>query len=112
MKRPRLRFTMRRLMVAVAIIAVLIGAGRWVVEMRTRSIAHSRRAREFASMIAGAISETQTTEGRWIDRYDNENGRIIEAWAGTLARKYWRLSDYPWLPVEPDPPFPKLLDHP
>jgi hypothetical protein len=112
MKRPRLRFTMRRLMIAVAIIALSMGAARWVVVMRARSIAHYQRANDFARMMARAGSSTHTADGRVIDLYDNENYRIIDAWACPLARKYWRLSDYPWLPVEPDPPYPMLLDYP
>ena len=51
-------------------------------------------------------------DGRVIDQYEDENDRIFYAWAMPLARKYRRLSYYPWLPVEPDPPLPKLLDHP
>ena len=50
MKRPRLRFTVRRLMIAVAILALSISAVRWVVEMRARSIAHYLRAEDFAVM--------------------------------------------------------------
>jgi hypothetical protein len=112
MRRPRLRFTVRWLMIAVAIIALSISSVRWVVEMRARSIAHYQRAEDFVVMTMRSGSLVTMPDGRVIDRYEDENDRIIDAWALPLARKYRRLSHYPWLPVEPDPPLPKLLDHP
>ena len=112
MKRPRLRFTVRRLMIAVAILAVSIRAISWVVEMRTRSASYDRRAFEFAWRTGHSGSGIITKDGRLVGLGENENTRLEDAWACKMARKYWRLSDYPWLPVEPDPPPPERLAHP
>jgi hypothetical protein len=112
MKRPRLRFTVRRLMIAVAILALSLRAILWVAEMRTRSAAHHRRAIEFVLITARSGSVVHTKDGRRVDRYENENRRREDAWARQLAEKYWHLSNYPWLAVEPDPPRPEPLAHP
>ena len=48
--RFRPRFTVRRLLIAVAIVGLLMGAGRWVVEMRTRSAAYRKRAYVLAAL--------------------------------------------------------------
>jgi hypothetical protein len=51
-------------------------------------------------------------DGVWVNAYENENNWRGRAWADKLARKYFQLSTYPWLPVEPDPPRPELLERP
>jgi type II secretory pathway pseudopilin PulG len=109
---PRVRITIRRMMVAVAIVGLLMGTGRWVVVMRTRSAAYDRRAQEFGMMTARGGSAVLTADGRLISINDDENDWLRDAWACKLAEKYWRLSDYPWLPVEPDSPRPERLAHP
>jgi hypothetical protein len=112
MRLPRLRFTVRRLMIAVAIVALLMGGSLWIVQMRTRSASYRQRAFEFAVMTARSGSGILTKDGRWVSRYDNENDWLRDAWACKLAEKYWGLSHYPWLPVEPDPPPPERLARP
>ncbi len=110
MKPPR--YTVRRLMVAVAILALSLRAILWLVEMRTRSAAYQRRAWEIGLMTARSGSGILTSDGRWVGIGEDENTRLHDAWACKLAEKYWRLSDYPWLPVEPDPPPPERLAQP
>jgi hypothetical protein len=112
MRRPRLRFTVRRLMIAVAILALSIRSITWVVELRTRSGTYARRAEEYARSTGRAGSWTTTQDGRVVDLYEDENSRLRDVWACKMAEKYWRLSDYPWLPVEPDIPPPEPLAHP
>lgn len=112
MRLPRPRLTIRRLMVVVAIAALLMGERAWIVEMRRRSALYRRQAFEFGVMTARAGSNTFTKDGRWVSRYDDENDWLRDAWACTLAEKYWQLSYYPWMPDEPDPPPPDRLDHP
>ena len=48
LSRFRPRFTVRSLMIAVAIVGLLMGASLWIVEMRTRSVAYRKRAYKFA----------------------------------------------------------------
>jgi hypothetical protein len=99
-------------MMAVVILALSLRAIFWVVEMRTRSAAHRQRAWEFALMRACVASFVPMNDGRWVDRYEDENTRLRDAWARRMSEKYWHLSDYPWLAVEPDPPPPERLAHP
>ena len=110
--RFRPRFTMRRLMVVVAIVGLLMGGSLWIVRMRTRSAAYRQRAFEFSLMTARDGGVIFTEDGKFHSKYDNENDWLRDAWACKLAEKYWRLSLRPWLPVEPDPPPPELLAHP
>ncbi len=112
MKWPRLRFTVRRLMIAVAILALSIRAIIWVGEMRTRSAEYAERASEFGTSTTRGGSGRIRSDGAWVHISENENTHRQDEWACKLAEKYWRLSDYPWLPVEPDPPPPARLDHP
>jgi hypothetical protein len=112
MKRPRLRFTVRRLMIAVAILALSIRAITWVGEMRTRSANYAERASRFGDMTGRSGSAIIRSDGVRVSIHDDENTRLQDEWACKLAERYWRLSDYPWLPVEPDPPPPARLDHP
>ena len=110
LRRPR--FSVRRLMVAVAILAVSFKGVSWVVVMRIRSAEYRRRAFEFGLMTSRNGGDVPARDGRWVNKYDDENDWLLDAWACKLAGKYWRLSDYPWLLVEPDPPPPKRLAHP
>jgi hypothetical protein len=102
----------RRLIVAVAIVGLLMGAGRWVVEMRTRSAAYRARAFEFVDMTGRSGKAVRAHDGRWVNGFDDENSYLEDGWHRELAERYWRLADRPWLPAEPDPPRPERLAHP
>jgi hypothetical protein len=111
--RIRPRFTVRSLMIVVAMVGILLGSSLWVIEMRTRSAAYRKRAREFGDMTCRDGSNFFLMEDRRrINLYENENTFIINEWAYKLAEKYCRLADRPWSPVDPDQPRPKLLAHP
>ncbi len=96
----RFRYTVRRMMVATGIIALLLGGLVWIDRMRQRSAAYRQRAAAFA-WIRFHSGHAVFIDGRWVER--NPVVRVRDAWARHMAQKYWRLSDYPWLPVEPDP---------
>jgi hypothetical protein len=101
-------------MVAVAMVAILIGVGLEV----------ARRSRRFARLSAyhtKAALEYFGTEmalGGWPPQLQDlspaELGRIryryqVRAWVhyhSALTEKYEQASRYPWLPVAPDPPEP------
>jgi hypothetical protein len=106
------RFTVRRLMIAIANLAIGFGAIKWIAEMRTRSAAYWRRAFEFEASTLRSGSMDVTADGRLVNRYDTENDLLHDAWAWRTTAKYRRLSYYPWLVVEPDPPPPQRLAHP
>ena len=86
MRLPRPRFTVRRLMVAVAIVATVMAPGailwRRSADLARRGREHDRRAAECASTYLSGYHER-------------------------LAEKYATAARRPWLPVEPDPPEPK-----
>ena len=85
MSRRRPRFTVRRLMVAVAVLAVLLGVGRTFF-----------LAVFYARMSYGHLSKKFTAKSR------------IEAdYHGNLQEKYREAAARPWLHVPPDPPEPE-----
>ncbi len=112
----RARFTVRRLMVAVAILGLLLGLCRWLVVMRTRSAAYQKIAFQFAQYPShariGHNWHVTTSDGRVINYHEDENFWIQHAWGTRLANKYWKLSLRPWLAAGPDPPRPEPLARP
>jgi hypothetical protein len=89
------RFTVRRLMVAVAFVGMALG----VIDLWKRRERFGRRAALLRE--AELFHRIQST--RW------DAVQEIEAadWLGRLADKYERAARYPWLPVAPDPPEPE-----
>ena len=109
----RRRFTVRRLMVVVAIVGLLL----WLVVMRTRSAAYQKIAFQFAQYPGHSSRmrhawHVKTSDGRIINYHEDENFWLQHAWATRLANKYWKLSLRPWLSAGPDPPRPEPLAHP
>jgi hypothetical protein len=102
----RFRFTIRRMMVAVAIAAVILGPWQ-------RSAKFREKANEFASLsvpprlapdrLPGIVTPEMT-------RAQDAKRRRIElwcAWQASMSAKYERASRCPWLSVAPDPPEPE-----
>jgi hypothetical protein len=90
MRLPRPRFTVRRLMVAVAITAVAtyMGMVAWRIETYAmRADAHARHLNSGHSFI-----------------YDSTD--LIQ-WHERMRLKYENAARNPWFPVAPDPPEPK-----
>jgi hypothetical protein len=108
----RPRFTVRGLMITVAILAIAFGAISWVARMRDRSSAYRQRAVEFLQRTARIRTMVLTADGRWVDGWENENHWLNDARAWRMAAKYERLSYYPWLTAEPDEPPPRLVERP
>ena len=122
---PRLRFTVRRLMLAVASVAIAFGGwGAWV---RYRAIAtlsegYQRRATYFSAFASYSNSEAfeydsvAAEKKKTPDPYPNSSLEQL-ARSGTferkvgdnyraMAKKYQHAARYPWLSVDPDPPPP------
>jgi hypothetical protein len=86
---PRVRFTVRRMMVAVAVLAISMAAGlRWF-DLRSRARAYAFWAAVSPVSFKGPKGERLATH------YD------------LLRLKYEWAARYPWLPVAPDPPEPE-----
>jgi hypothetical protein len=113
MQIPRARFTVRRMMVAVAIVGVLLAVG----ELMRRRAVYLDRAERYQSMakprfgwtppfdaneaeVRKAIAEFRATREADLNRPE------VQRWL-RLARKYDHAARYPWLPVAPDPPEPE-----
>ena len=94
---PRVRFTVRGMMIAVAVVAVALGM---LVERRQRfgRIASNHRnqaGRWFASLERSGGSGDLSYEG------------AIFGWHMKKHLKYEHAARYPWLPVAPDAPEPE-----
>jgi hypothetical protein len=99
MKPPRVRFTIRRIMVAVAVVGIILAAWRLSADRRARADHHRhRRASSFTIADGGIVSR-------------DDQGMIVSPemslWHAEMTLKYPRAACYPWLPVRPDPPEPE-----
>jgi hypothetical protein len=105
MKLSRPRFTVRRLMVVVALAALLLGviAG---VENRRRSFLSLVDAHR-AGMIAWEEGDPSETSRERFDLSGRKVSLKDHRWHLQMAEKYERAARYPWLPVAPDPPAPE-----
>ena len=90
MKLPRL--TIRRLMVAVAVVAAPLACGAWA----------ARRAATFRE-----ISAYHALEWSRIDTTGTQEVDARAEWHRAMEMKYRDAARYPWLPVAPDPPEPE-----
>ena len=93
---PRVRFTVRRMMVAVAAVALMsYGVVLW------------RRASEYRGRADSyGIRVIMVDSGLSPDDLERKNRRLNEYYE-SMQRKYDRAARYPWLPVAPDPPEPE-----
>jgi hypothetical protein len=101
-----MRLTVRRLMIAVALVALVIGFG---VEGERRRVRYARLARQHAIardelhkflMIVPPSSSVEFFG-------DRKTISAMIGYHGRLKEKYETASRAPWFPVEPDPPEPK-----
>jgi hypothetical protein len=90
---PRLRFTVRRMMVAVAIAALIVGAEAW--RRRTRDYYRAKAMHFYAKANELLLSKDGFERHR--DRY---------SYYLRMSLKYAKAHNRPWLPVAPDPPEP------
>jgi hypothetical protein len=98
----RVRFTVRRLMVAVAVVAIVLGA---------IYVLASRRAR----FLAIAPEHWDAIQEPFLKYYDvyltPEQARqwalTRDGWHMAMSVRYGYAADHPWLPVAPDPPEPE-----
>jgi hypothetical protein len=98
MRLPRVRFTVRRLMVAVAIAGLAFGGLKYSEILRSRSV----RYRELATVHEFAALELQ------LAKYLGEPPEPLRVlYHNALAQKYHRAASQPWFLAEPDPPEPK-----
>jgi hypothetical protein len=97
---PRFRFTLRWMMVGVAITALAIIVGRWGAEMIRISRGHERWA------MRHGIVERYAVEAAAKEAAHRPELTAKAAHHASMRQKYERAARYPWLAVEPDPPGP------
>jgi hypothetical protein len=102
MRLPRVRVTIRRVMVAIAVMAVVFGV--WV-----RRKQFLDRARYYADASLSPISDPPPPGDDALQEWESEQARQRERVEHfeRLGLKYERAARYPWLPVAPDPPEPE-----
>jgi hypothetical protein len=100
MRLPRLRFTVRRLMLGVAVAALVItgclGISRARGQREWLAGYHESRAGSLMKNAEPGSSEIKDP--------------VIRAqlrWNEAMAEKYRWAARYPWLPIAPDPPEPE-----
>jgi hypothetical protein len=100
MRLPRVRFTVRRIMLAVAVVAIVLGGLRlWCLSAHYRALAevHRQKADEVVrGTYAGPGGSYHLEWCAWPSPNKEYHLRLKE--------NYERAASRPWLPVEPDPP--------
>jgi hypothetical protein len=99
MRRPRVKFTVRGLMIAVAVTAIVLGGCLGFPRNRAQRewLAGFHQARA-QSLMKNAEPGTSEIKDPAI--------RAKLRWHEAMAEKYRWATHYPWLPVGPDPPEP------
>ncbi len=92
MKLPRVRFTVRRMMVAVAAVACIFWASL-LIERRRRFLI--------------IIDSHRMPDARFLRYHDADYELRLIRWHDEMQAKYEFAAAHPWLPVAPDPPAPE-----
>ena len=104
MRLPRLRFTVRRMMVGVAILAIPC----WIVERGSRFQGLAKDHRSKAGVLGFDFNVSSGARKLLITGEDGKPlSKAQHEWHSTLGDKDGQAASRPWLPVEPDPPEPK-----
>jgi hypothetical protein len=105
MRMPAVRFTIRRMMVAVAIVGVMLWTTLWLgTRIRAyRWMAQYHAVHRWTVPMAGPPG----TAPRGVDSRGEVTSADRNRWHAALEAKYLRAAQYPWLSIEPDPPEPK-----
>jgi hypothetical protein len=100
---PRFRLTVRRLMAAIAVVALALG----LATMLKRSADFRALAAEQADAEAMSLSYADEARGANGDRQRVARGEQMAAYHRALRIKYEYAARYPWITPEPDPPIPE-----
>ncbi len=97
MRIRRVRFTVRRMMVAAAIVGILV----WAI--RLQQIAAYYRARANNAAVGERFCRSVLSKGD----PNPETWRMRADYFSTMRQRCDRIARYPWLIPEPDPPEPE-----
>jgi hypothetical protein len=102
---PHVRFTVRRMMIVVAVLGTSLGGFAYL----------ERRCQEFQALAQYHDQESGLVYALGSDgicRAKNIRGEVVptalDSWHTKLAEKYRHAAQVPWNAVEPDPPRPEL----
>jgi hypothetical protein len=134
MRLPRVRFTIRGMMVAVAIVGAALGwqlerhrrFERWKLERHRRlprvrfTVRGTLVAVALIAVGLGWLCERRSRFARLAEYYrtiEYRDNTVTTAWHRIAwkvghRRKYERAARYPWLPVAPDSPMPPEVENP
>jgi hypothetical protein len=133
MRLPRVRFTIRRMMLVILVVAIAVGGlietGRYRIRLRRRSSEYSRiasshsgkrlhyerQAKEAEDMAISfhymaKVAPESAAESHRVERENLEQAALLSRLAQKergLMNKWRRAQQLPWLPVAPDPPAPE-----
>ena len=113
MRMPRVRMTLRTMIVGVALAGILLGVYERRERFKRLSLAHSSPLEGlgvsdlevYLLLSPGQSERTEAQEERL--RATRPLAPFLE-YHGILAKKYEFAASRPWLPVESDPPTPHL----
>jgi hypothetical protein len=91
MRMPRVRFTVRWMMVAIAVVAIYFGWSRWM----------ERRSERFRALWIEHINKVGEISSPKPSPHEVQGYYHLK-----MGEKYRAAMNRPWLPVEPDPPEP------
>src|SRR4051794_8772311 len=109
MRLPRVRFTVRRLVVAIALVAGGFDASSWIGRRRDR---FQRLGSYHRHQIVCVLWGHPGPDGEYVyepTSHDQQGKPVsarqqrIDRWHESLAQRYWNAARSPWLPVPPDP---------
>jgi len=117
MRIPRVRFTVRRMMIAVAVVGIMLGTEK----LWRAHVLYAERASYHAGLRTHFLQSPASVaywEQRWTSQREGLKGSYswpdgppfvtaIAAYHDRLRAKWERASRLPWLPVAPDPPEPE-----
>lgn len=104
MRLPHVRYTVRRMMVVVLIVAIMLATHVTLQRRRVRfeRLSHyhiqSIRIESFCSCAPSEPEESDVLSDKALRQ---------ALWHLKLSRKYGEAARRPWLPVSPDPPEPE-----
>lgn len=121
MRLPRLRFTIRRLMIMVLIVAVALALGREIPALLRQRDEYARRARMFAwdeeqrrgflrdvpYLFQNPADTPRGLEYRLYLEEQVENAERFIPYSHEMRLKYERAAVFFWCAVPPDPPLPQ-----
>ncbi len=113
------RFTTRRLMIAVAVAALMLGGFVWGRVLLDRRARYLFEANGHAYLAELAERATETDPPAVKEKFDPAY-RAMAAYHASWERRYRWAANHPWVVIEPDlePPvdprghFPFMKDHP